>query len=178
MGFVSGSVDEILETSPELFQVREASDSIFSDSETLLNQTSSLTQTIQDDAATRFFLQLVGYLAGVAALVVIVLLVVVSNRTTRRDLEETADKNEQNQMAILRLLDEIADLADGDLTASATVTEDFTGAIADSINYAIDQMRSLVFAINETAVQVSSAAQETQATAMHLAEASDTKNVS
>ncbi|MAS26197.1 MAG: chemotaxis protein [Oceanospirillaceae bacterium] len=171
--FVSGSVDEILETSPELFQVREASDSIFSDSETLLNQTSSLTQTIQDDAATRFFLQLVGYLAGVAALVVIVLLVVVSNRTTRRDLEETADKNEQNQMAILRLLDEIADLADGDLTASATVTEDFTGAIADSINYAIDQMRSLVFAINETAVQVSSAAQETQATAMHLAEASE-----
>ncbi|MAK90409.1 MAG: chemotaxis protein, partial [Oleibacter sp.] len=171
--FVSGSVDEILETSPELFQVREASDSIFSDSETLLNQTSSLTQTIQDGAATRFFLQLVGYLAGVAALVVIVLLVVVSNRTTRRDLEETADKNEQNQMAILRLLDEIADLADGDLTASATVTEDFTGAIADSINYAIDQMRSLVFAINETAVQVSSAAQETQATAMHLAEASE-----
>ena len=71
-------------------------------------------------------------------------------------IESTENRNDQNQMAILRLLDEIADLADGDLTASATVTEDFTGAIADSINYAIDQMRNLVSAINETAVQVSS----------------------
>jgi len=171
--FVSGSVDEILETSPELFQVREASDSIFNDSVTLLAQTSQLTQGIQDGGASRFLLQVVGYLAVIAALVMMVLFGVVSYRETRRDLAETANKNEQNQMAILRLLDEIGDLADGDLTASATVTEDFTGAIADSINYAIDQMRSLVSAINETAVQVSSAAQETQATAMHLAEASE-----
>ncbi len=171
--FVSGSVDEILETSPELFQVREASDSIFSDSVTLLNQVSDLTGAIQSDAAQRFVLQAVGYIAAILALVMMVAFGIVSYRETRRDLEETASKNEQNQMAILRLLDEIADLADGDLTASATVTEDFTGAIADSINYAIDQMRSLVSAINETAVQVSSAAQETQATAMHLAEASE-----
>ncbi|HEB94086.1 MAG TPA: methyl-accepting chemotaxis protein, partial [Gammaproteobacteria bacterium] len=61
----------------------------------------------------------------------------------------------------------------GDLTAQATVTEDITGAIADAINYTIDQLRRLVSTINETTVQVSSAAQETQATAMHLAEASD-----
>ena len=171
--FVSGSVDEILETSPELFQVREASDAIFSDSLTLLNQASELTDSIKSDAAQRVILQAVGYIAAILALVMMVAFGVVSYRETRRDLDETANKNEQNQMAILRLLDEIADLADGDLTASATVTEDFTGAIADSINYAIDQMRSLVSAINETAVQVSSAAQETQATAMHLAEASE-----
>ncbi|MCA6063114.1 methyl-accepting chemotaxis protein [Thalassolituus marinus] len=171
--FVSGSVDEILETSPELFQVREASDSIFNDSVTLLQQTSSLTEGIQEGGAQRLTLQLVGYVSALLALVVMVAFGVVSYRETRRDLEKTANANEQNQMAILRLLDEIADLADGDLTASATVTEDFTGAIADSINYAIDQMRSLVSAINDTAVQVSSAAQETQATAMHLAEASE-----
>ena len=171
--FVSGSVDEILETSPELFQVREASDSIFSDSRTLLDQASKLTENIQDGAGQRGVLQAVGYISAVLALVMMMAFGVVSYRETRRDLDATANKNEQNQMAILRLLDEIADLADGDLTASATVTEDFTGAIADSINYAIDQMRSLVSAINETAVQVSSAAQETQATAMHLAEASE-----
>jgi twitching motility protein PilJ len=171
--FVSGSVDEILETSPELFQVREASDSIFNDSRTLLDQTSKLTETIQAGAGERGILQAVGYISAVLALVMMMAFGVVSYRETRRDLDATANKNEQNQMAILRLLDEIADLADGDLTASATVTEDFTGAIADSINYAIDQMRSLVSAINETAVQVSSAAQETQATAMHLAEASE-----
>lgn len=171
--FVSGSVDEILETSPELFQVREASDSIFADSRTLLDQTSQLTTSIQSDTGDRALLQVVGYVAALLAIFMMVGLGAVSYRDTRRDLDVAANKQEQNQMAILRLLDEIADLADGDLTASATVTEDFTGAIADSINYAIDQMRSLVSAINETAVQVSSAAQETQATAMHLAEASE-----
>lgn len=171
--FVSGSVDEILETSPELFQVRESSDSIFIDSRALLEQASVLSTEIQVGAAQRGLLQLIGYIAALLAVVAIIGLGVVSYRATRRDLDSTADQNEQNQIAILRLLDEIADLADGDLTASATVTEDFTGAIADSINYAIDQMRSLVSAINDTAVQVSSAAQETQATAMHLAEASE-----
>lgn len=171
--FVSGSVDEILETSPELFQVRESSDSIFGLSRSLLEETSDLVEGVQANAAQRAVLQAVSYLLALLAVVMMIGLGVVSYRDTRRDLDETANKNEQNQMAILRLLDEIADLADGDLTASATVTEDFTGAIADSINYAIDQMRSLVSAINETAVQVSSAAQETQATAMHLAEASE-----
>jgi twitching motility protein PilJ len=82
-------------------------------------------------------------------------------------------ENERNQTAILRLLDELADLADGDLTTTATVSEDFTGAIADSINFTIDQLRVLVSRINDTAVRVSSAAQETQGTALHLAEASD-----
>ena len=178
--FVSGSVDEILETSPELFQVREASDAIFADSQVLLNETSSLTNEFQTTTEGLSFLQLIAYLSALMAVASIMGLGYVSYQSTRQDLEltemqqkEEAEKNEQNQMAILRLLDEIADLADGDLTTQATVTEDFTGAIADSINYAIDQMRSLVSAINETAVQVSSAAQETQATAMHLAEASE-----
>lgn len=171
--FVSGSVDEILETSPELFQVRESADAIFIDSRSLLEQASILSTEIQVGAAKRGIFQFIGYIAALLAVVAIIGLGVVSYRSTRRDLETTANQNELNQIAILRLLDEIADLADGDLTASATVTEDFTGAIADSINYAIDQMRSLVSAINDTAVQVSSAAQETQATAMHLAEASE-----
>jgi len=87
--------------------------------------------------------------------------------------EQVDQENQRNQAAILRLLDELGDLADGDLTVQATVTEDFTGAIADSINYSIDQLRGLVATINQTAVQVSAAAQETQSTAMHLAEASE-----
>ena len=73
----------------------------------------------------------------------------------------------------MRLLDEMGSLAEGDLTVKATVTEDMTGAIADSINFAIEQLRSLVGTINDTSVQVSSSAQETQATAMHLAEAAE-----
>ena len=171
--FVSGSVDEILETSPELFQVRESANSIFEVSQTLLNKTSALSQGLQSRADARSLNTILGYVLGALALASIILIGLVMVQEARRRLSETADKNERNQAAILRLLDEIGDLADGDLTVAATVTEDFTGAIADSINYSIDQLRELVATINQTAVQVSGAAQETQATAMHLAEASE-----
>ncbi|MEJ2041752.1 MAG: methyl-accepting chemotaxis protein [Reinekea sp.] len=170
---VSGSVTHIMSTSPELFQVREASSTIFSDSQSLLELSSELIGQLQVASGSRFWTQNIVIVLGVLALFLIGGAVFVIIRDTQRDLHNTAETNEQNQNAILRLLDELADLADGDLTTQATVTEDFTGAIADSINFAIDQMRSLVSSINSTAVQVSSAAQETQATAMHLAEASE-----
>lgn len=92
---------------------------------------------------------------------------------SRRKEAASKQQNERNQQAILRLLDEMGDLANGDLTVTATVTEDITGAIADSINYAIEALRNLVTTINTTSDQVSSAAQESRATAMHLAEASE-----
>lgn len=171
--FVSGSVDEILETSPELFQVRESANTIFTDSQTLLDKASKLAIGFENLAAGRYVNTLAGYVLGALALGSIILIGLVMVQSTRARLAETAAKNERNQAAILRLLDEIADLADGDLTVAATVTEDFTGAIADSINYSIDQLRDLVETINMTAVQVAAAAQETQATAMHLAEASE-----
>ncbi|HTO19937.1 MAG TPA: methyl-accepting chemotaxis protein [Pseudomonas sp.] len=171
--FVSGSVDEILETSPELFQVRESAGNIFSTSQTLLDKASDLAIGFDELANGRYLNTLATYVLGALALAAVILIGSVMVQDTRRRLQETAEKNERNQTAILRLLDEIADLADGDLSVTATVTEDFTGAIADSINFSIDQMRDLVRAINQTAVQVSAAAQETQATAMHLAEASE-----
>ncbi|MFP6847473.1 MAG: methyl-accepting chemotaxis protein [Pseudomonas sp.] len=171
--FVSGSVDEILETSPELFQVRESANVIFSVSQTLLDKASSLAAGFDGMAAGRAVNTLIGYVLAALALGSIILIGLVMVRETNSRLASTAEKNERNQTAILRLLDEIADLADGDLTVAATVTEDFTGAIADSINYSIDQLRDLVATINLTAVQVAGAAQETQATAMHLAEASE-----
>ncbi len=83
------------------------------------------------------------------------------------------EHSSRNQEAIMRLLDEMGSLAEGDLTVNATVTEDMTGAIADSINFAIEQLRTLVGTINETSVQVAASAQETQSTAMHLAEAAE-----
>ena len=171
--FVSGSVDEILETSPELFQVRESANVIFSVSQTLLDKASELAVGFDDLATGRAINTLVGYVLGALALGSIILIGLVMVRETNRRLASTAEKNERNQAAILRLLDEIADLVDGDLTVAATVTEDFTGAIAECINYSIDQLRDLVATINLTAVQVAGAAQETQATAMHLAEASE-----
>ena len=83
------------------------------------------------------------------------------------------EENERNQMAILRLLDELGDLAEGDLTVNATVSEDFTGAIADSVNFAIDQLRQLVLVINSTADRVSQSSGQTQLNAVELAEASE-----
>lgn len=87
-----------------------------------------------------------------------------------RDMEK---QNRHNQEAILRLLEEMGDLADGDLTVTATVADDITAAIADSVNFTIDALRSLVEQINSTTLQVASAAQETQATALHLTDASE-----
>jgi twitching motility protein PilJ len=81
-------------------------------------------------------------------------------------------ETDRNQQAILRLLDELSSLADGDLTVQATVTEDITGAIADSINYAVDALRGLVTTINASAIQLDSATRQTQALSQHLAKAS------
>ncbi|MEM7082419.1 MAG: methyl-accepting chemotaxis protein [Pseudomonadota bacterium] len=91
-------------------------------------------------------------------------------------VETGSDVADKQQEAILRLLDEMGDLADGDLTVEATVTEDITGAIADAINYAIEALRDLVSTIDGAAESVDSAARQTQASANHLAKASDNQS--
>jgi twitching motility protein PilJ len=94
----------------------------------------------------------------------------------RRNNELRVRENERNQEAIMRLLDELSSLADGDLTVQATVTEDITGAIADSINYAIEALRELVTTINDSAIQLDGAAKHTQAVAAHMAKASSAQS--
>ncbi|HEY2622590.1 MAG TPA: methyl-accepting chemotaxis protein [Dyella sp.] len=111
-----------------------------------------------------------GVLGAIGAVAFIVVLVVQLVTDQRRRFQDSAELNQRNQEAIMRLLDEMGSLAEGDLTVKTTVTEDITGAIADSVNYAIDELRTLVTTINETSEQVSSSAQETQTTARHLAE--------
>src|SRR5918994_2193024 len=108
---------------------------------------------------------------GLLSLLILSLLHAMSGNI-RKTLEMQAGKNERNQEAILRLLDELSSLADGDLTVQATVTEDITGAIADSINYAIEALRELVTTITDSAVSLDASAKQTQASAGHLAKAS------
>jgi len=112
-------------------------------------------------------------LLAVGGMVLVAVIAMLLLRDARKRLSEQAEQNERNQAAILQLLDELADLAEGDLTVHASVTENFTGAIADSINFAIDQMRGLVSNINRVSVRVARAAEETQGTARSLAIASD-----
>ena len=113
----------------------------------------------------------------VLALLLVVGLIYMHSKSAgyQKSSREQAEQNEKNQQAILRLLDELGSLADGDLTVEATVTEDITGAIADSINYAIEKLRELVATINETAIMVDSAAKQTESTAVHMARAADTQ---
>lgn len=171
--FVSGSVKEIFEASPALFKARTASTDVLELSPRLLESLSSLTTEIAALPNSRPINNTLLYVLGIISLILLAAIGVLINQATNRSLKVTAETNERNQNAILRLLDELADLADGDLTTTATVTEDFTGAIADSINYTIDQLRILVSRINETSGRVVTSSSDTQQTALHLAEASE-----
>jgi twitching motility protein PilJ len=166
-------VGRILDQTPTLFKAQEASNSMVAKSEKLLQFTTGLMDAYSSQEDQRLVKPLYGYVFGLIALALLISIGFTLIRDTGARENAAAEANQRNQAAIMRLLDEIGDLASGDLTAQATVTEDITGAIADAINYTIDALRRLVSTINETTVQVSSAAQETQATAMHLAEASD-----
>src|SRR4030095_1667188 len=94
----------------------------------------------------------------------------------RKLAEAQGEQNDRNQRAILRLLDELGSLADGDLTVQATVTEDITGAIADSINYAVEALRGLVTTTDGPPIKIDAAARQTQASASHLARASENQS--
>jgi len=121
------------------------------------------------------YLPLVLLAAGLALLLAALASALRMHRTVERQ-RASADaqrkETDRNQQAILRLLDELSSLADGDLTVQATVTEDITGAIADSINYAVDALRGLVTTINGSAIQLDSATRQTQSLSQHLAKAS------
>jgi len=169
---ITSLVGQVLEASPELFLVQDMAGQVSVKSGVLLNDLSSLIDGYNGYISGRIAIY-IAILFGVATAIMLAILSVLINRdaTARRLKAEGGSK--RNEDAIMRLLNEMGDLADGDLTVQATVTEDITGAIADSINFTIDALRNLVTSINEASVQVSSASQETQATAMHLAEASD-----
>ena len=117
--------------------------------------------------------RMAGYGFAAIAVLLLVVLVFLVNQESKKRLAESLSQNEKNQRAILRLLDEMTNLADGDLTTHTTVSEDITGAIADSVNYSIDALRDLVGTINNTANQVRSAVRQTQNTTGELAEASE-----
>ncbi|RYD15621.1 MAG: methyl-accepting chemotaxis protein [Lysobacteraceae bacterium] len=169
---VNAPVRQILDSATTLQEVKDAADASFTDSQSVLLRAVNVAQRI-DELPRKNIMRMPIWGAAAAAIALLLLLFVGVNliREQRRRLTQTNELNQRNQDAILRLLDEMGSLAEGDLTVKATVTEDITGAIADSVNFAVEALRSLVTTINETAVQVSAAAQETQATAMHLADA-------
>ncbi len=175
---VNDHTGEIIDTTPSVLPALEAIGEIEPTSEQLDKDLGELTEAYRElGGSLRIGPVRVGpflvMVMGLASLTLLLLLGLAMLRDARRREAQAQAQNQRNQEAIRRLLDEMMDLADGDLTVEATVTEDITGAIADSVNQAVEEMRDLVTTINETSVRVSSSAQETRATAMHLAEASD-----
>ena len=90
--------------------------------------------------------------------------------------EEAKATNDQNQAAILRLMNELQEVADGDLTVHATVSEDITGAIADSVNYTVEELRGLVLRVIRTTEQVTRASSGAQAVSTELLGAAEAQS--
>lgn len=114
--------------------------------------------------------------AFVAGLIALILIVVNGRKQAEAEhlrSERIEAANVENQEAVLNLLDEMGDLADGDLTVKAQVSENITGAIADSINYTIDSLRDLVTEINRATEQVNQATAQAQETSSSLLAAAE-----
>jgi twitching motility protein PilJ len=90
-----------------------------------------------------------------------------------RQEQEAKRVNDANQAAILRLMNELQTVAEGDLTQEATVTEDITGAIADSVNYTVEELRSLVGNVQSTAARVAQTTADVDTTSTELLAASN-----
>ena len=168
-----GGVKEVLIQAGEVAELRDAGTAIYKSSADLLSAIGALSVSLArtEGSPGLASMEMAFALLGII-LVVFVIIIVLIYRASNSSVSESARQNEDNQAAILQLLDELADLADGDLRVQATVTESFTGVIADSINFSIDQMRELVSKINETSAKVSNAADQTQSSVSALSEAS------
>ncbi|WP_413437574.1 methyl-accepting chemotaxis protein [Sulfuriferula sp. GW1] len=146
-------VNNILANMQPLVEAKLAGHGIFTESDKLLADSQKITTAYQGLGALGNALAILFGVLGLASLALFGYINI--NEAKRRALQGEAE-NKRNQEAILRLLNELGDLSEGDLTVSATVNEDITGAIADSINFTIDELRSLVVGINKATEQVNS----------------------
>jgi twitching motility protein PilJ len=164
-------VSQILGNMQRLVNAKRATRDIFNDSEKLLGLAEQLATGYDGLVDARKIHFAAMGLVSLLALLVLVLIGKAYIDDSRRRAEQSERQNRENQDAILRLLDEIGNLASGDLTVRAKVTEHMTGAIADSINYTIDELRRLVAGITSAAGQVTTATQEAQTVSTQLLQA-------
>ncbi|MET3133709.1 twitching motility protein PilJ [Oxalobacteraceae bacterium GrIS 1.11] len=186
-------VSSILDKLDKFSAAKGAEQLIFSENEGLRQRLAVLQQTYhndQDSLGLEFWGMILSATLTLAAAAGIgrVLLQDSSNRTrgaerrrlesetlrqaSQRKEEEAKATNDQNQAAILRLMNELQEVADGDLTVQATVSEDITGAIADSVNYTVEELRGLVGRVTATAEQVTTASTHAQSISTDLMAAS------
>jgi twitching motility protein PilJ len=169
------AVAGILGNMQKLVQAKQAGSRIFRDSGALLKATTDLANAYAAEIASRTANTWVISIFALLAILTLALMAKALNddsamrreQAERQRQEAEAAKN-ATQEAILRLMNEMGDLADGDLTVRATVTEDITGAIADSVNYTIEELAVLVRRINDAANRVAAASEAAQKTSNEL----------
>jgi twitching motility protein PilJ len=185
-----GSIASALGNLQAIVQAKDAELAILRDSETLRTQVTELQRAYQKEQRIRvvnfWVIALTGLFGLLCAGAIAKVLLEDSRkraaeaeaqRAEAQRLEEEARRaNEQNQAAILRLMNELQEVADGNLTVQATVTEDITGAIADSVNYTVEELRALVGRINSTAEQVNTASTQARDIATRLLTASEAQS--
>jgi len=169
-----------------LVAAREAQTSIVADSEPLRKGLDSLQNALASSGGVGG-LRLVGIVLALALLGAAgygLLRLFVIDQTSRskvadaqrqeaeRQEQEAKRVNDANQAAILRLMNELQTVAEGDLTQQATVTEDITGAIADSVNYTVEELRSLVSQVQDTVSRVTETTAQVESTSTELLAAS------
>jgi len=170
-GEINNHVENILGNAAELFVSQRASQTVFDQSDPLLDKSRELVNAYSQLAEKRVGIRSAIFVAGFASLLFLGLLARKLVADARERAHHSSEQNRQSQDAILKLLDEMGDLADGDLTIQPEVTEQITGAIADSINYAVREMRNLVMRIKNAAQQVAVASEHSRQTATELTEA-------
>jgi twitching motility protein PilJ len=162
-----------------LVAAKQAGGLLLNDSPTFLKSMDDLAGAYATEASGSVALKILALVAGLAALASLYLIITVFNKDSEerralaeRQKREAEGAKDATQEAILRLMNEMGDLADGDLTVRATVTEDITGAIADSVNYTIEELAVLVKRINDAAVRLTSASESAQKMSTELLGAS------
>lgn len=147
---VSEKVSTILDVAPALNKLANASFSVESHARGLLRAIITLQNRVEMEGRNLSLWNLLGFAFGLLALLAAVLLGFSLFRQTRERLKQAKLEHDKQQAAIMQLLDEMSTLAEGDLTIKATVSESITGAIADSVNYAVEALRNLVAKINNS----------------------------
>ena len=170
---VTTAVQTMVADAPALAQYQDAAGGFLAAATNIITAGNAVDQDVLDAVAERKLDPRAAYALGIGGLVLLVFSVALFIADARKRVTEAVERDTRQQKAILELLDEITNLADGDLTVDVTVTEDFTGAIADSINYTVGSMRSLVGTITDTSVEIASAASATADTARKMNQASE-----
>ncbi|MBN8476816.1 MAG: methyl-accepting chemotaxis protein [Sulfuritalea sp.] len=158
-----------------LSQARKAGTVLVAGFRNMAGSAAALQSAYEKDVAETGVSSIAATLFGSLALLMLVLMVKAFNdEGVRRSGEAEHQRRvaeaekDATQGAILRLMNEMGDLADGDLTVRATVSEDITGAIADSVNYTIEELAVLVRGINDAAERVTNASNAAQTTSNEL----------